>query len=113
MARRPEPISRTGGLMFGSSTGDTLAPHPKGGGFHLLSHERDHILFPQTELVFDRFERCAIFPGHFNNPIDLSDRQFIHTAHAAQLFPWLRLHERSKRRRAASDPMGACWSLLR
>lgn len=62
--------------MLGGATRDALAPQAEAGGFHLAAHERDDLLFWEAKLKFDRLERGAVFPGHFDDAIEGVGVQF-------------------------------------
>ena len=64
--------------MFGLATTDPFAPHPKGRGLHLSAHQLNHIRFRQTELEGNGFEGSSVFPGHFNDPVEILGLQSAH-----------------------------------
>lgn len=57
--------------MLGGASGHALAPHAKARGFHLAAHQFDDGRFIQAELLFDGFERGAVFPRHFDDARDV------------------------------------------
>ena len=71
MAARAEPIGAAGGGVFGFAATHPLAPELERRRFHLLPHHSNHLLLGESELKFDRLKRSAVFPGHFNDPIEI------------------------------------------
>ena len=71
MAARPKPIGLAGSGVFGSTAAHPLAPDLERRRFHLLTHHCDHLWLRESELKFNRLEGRAVFPGHFNNPINI------------------------------------------
>ena len=71
MAARPETIGAAGGGVFGFAPAYPLAPKLERRRFHLLPHQCDHLRFGKSELKFNRLERSAVFPGHFNDSIEI------------------------------------------
>ena len=71
MASRPEPIGAAGGSVFGFATAHPLAPQPERRRFHVLSHHSNHLRFGKSELKFNRIEGGTVFPGHFNDPVQI------------------------------------------
>ena len=69
MAARPEPIGAAGGGMFGFAAAHPLAPELERRRCHVLPHHSNHLRLGESELKFNRLERSAVFPGHFNDPI--------------------------------------------
>jgi len=57
--------------MLRLASGHTFAPHPKRRRFQFCSHQGNHLSFRQAELSVNRVEGCAVFPGHFDDPVDL------------------------------------------
>jgi hypothetical protein len=41
----------------------------------VLPHQLYHLLFCQAKLVFDRFKRRPVFPGHFYDSVNVAFRQ--------------------------------------
>ena len=71
MAARPEPIGAAGGGVFGFAATHPLAPELERRRFHLLPHHSNHLRLGESELKFDRLKGSAVFPGHFNDPIEI------------------------------------------
>ena len=71
MAARPKPIGTAGGGMFCFAAAHPLAPELERRRFHVLPHHSDHLRFGESELKFNRLEGGAVFPGHFNDPIEI------------------------------------------
>lgn len=65
----PVNLIRPEVLVFGASSGNPLAPHPKTGGFHLASHQSDYLAFRQSKLLLNCFEWRPVFPGHLNDAV--------------------------------------------
>lgn len=59
------------GGMFGLSALHPFAPHPERTGLHVASHQFNNLLFAQPELKGDCFKWRTVFPGHFNDAIDV------------------------------------------
>jgi len=68
---RPEPIGAAGGSVFGFAPAHPLAPELERRRFHLLPHQCDHLRLGKSELKLNRLEGRAVFPGHFNDPIEI------------------------------------------
>ena len=71
MAARLEPIGAAGGGVFGFAAAHPLAPELERRRFHLLPHQSNHLRLGESELKFNRLEGGAVFPGHFNDPIEI------------------------------------------
>ena len=71
VAARPEPIGAAGSGVFGFATTDPLAPELERRRFHLLTHHCDHLRLGKAELKLDRLEGRSVFPGHFDNAINI------------------------------------------
>ena len=71
MTARPEPIGAAGSCVFGFASAHPLAPELERRRFHLLAHQCDHLRLGKSELKFNRLERSAVFPGHFNDSIEI------------------------------------------
>ena len=71
MTARPEPIGAAGGGVFGFTAAYPLAPELERRRFHLLPHQCDHLRLGESELKLNRLEGSAVFPGHFNDPIEI------------------------------------------
>ena len=71
MAACPEPIGATGDGMFGFAATHPLAPELERRRFQLLPHHSNHLRLGESELKFNRLEGSAVFPGHFNDPIEI------------------------------------------
>ena len=48
-----------------------LAPELERRRFQVLPHHSNHLLLGESELKFNRLEGGAVFPGHFNDPIEI------------------------------------------
>ena len=57
--------------MFRSATRHALAPHAKTRLLAIQSHEFDDLFFFQPKLKFNRLKRCAIFPRHLDDAVDV------------------------------------------
>ena len=57
--------------MFGFAAAYPLAPELERRRFHLLPHHSNHLRLGETELNFNRLKGSAVFPGHFNDPIEI------------------------------------------
>lgn len=57
--------------VLGGSALYAGAPHAPGAWFHFSAHERNHLSFLEAKLQQNGIERRAIFPGHFNDAIDI------------------------------------------
>lgn len=55
--------------MLGTSASHSFSPVPERTWMHVPSHEFADLIFLQTELKFNGFERGTIFPGHFDQPV--------------------------------------------
>jgi len=53
-------------LVFGFSARHTGSPVFKGSWFQFLAHESNGVGLGQAKLLFDGFERRAVFPGHLD-----------------------------------------------
>ena len=71
MTARPEPIGAAGGSVFGFAAAHPLAPELERCRFHLLPHQCDHLRLGKSELKFNRLEGRAVFPGHFDDSIEI------------------------------------------
>ena len=71
MAARPKPIRAARGGMFGFAAAHPLTPELERGSFHMLPHKNDHLRLGESELKFNRLEGGAVFPSHFNDPIEV------------------------------------------
>ena len=70
MAARPEPIGAAGCSVFSFAATHPLAPELERRRFQVLPHHSNHLRLGESELKFDRLEGSAVFPGHFNDPIE-------------------------------------------
>ena len=71
MAARAEPIGAAGGGGFGFATTHPLAPKLERRRFDLLPHHGNNLWLGESELKFNRLEGSPVFPGHFNDPIEI------------------------------------------
>ena len=71
MTTSSEPIGAARCGMFGFAAAHPLTPELERRGFHVLPHHSDHLRFGESELKFNRLEGSAVFPGHFNDPIEI------------------------------------------
>lgn len=63
------------GDMLGLTPGSTATPQTKGRRVQFLSHQLNHFTRCQPELAANRIEACAIFPGHLDDAIHISNRK--------------------------------------
>lgn len=64
--------------VFGACTGVyALTPKVETAALQFPSHHFDDLRFTQSKLQVYRFEWRAVFPGHFDDPIEVSIRQSI------------------------------------
>ena len=82
MAARPEPIGAAGGGVFGFAATHPLTPELERRRFYLLPHHSNHLGLGESELKFDRLEGSAVFPGHFNDPIEILAGEPCHRRNA-------------------------------
>lgn len=62
--------------MFLADAGmNSRPPQFKTASFQLLAHESDHFVFFQSKLYEYGFEGCSVFPGHFNDSVNIFDRK--------------------------------------
>lgn len=54
--------------MLGFPATNALAPHSEAAGLHMAAHQCDHVIFIDTELLFNGFKWRSIFPRHLDNP---------------------------------------------
>ena len=66
-----EPIGTARRSMFGFTAAHPLAPELERRRFHVLPHHGNHLRFGESELKFNRLEGGAVFPGHFNDPVQI------------------------------------------
>lgn len=57
--------------MFGFAAAHPLAPELERRRLHLLPHQCDHLRLGESELKLNRLKGSAVFPGHFNDPIEI------------------------------------------
>jgi len=50
-----------------------LSPQVKTASLQRFSHQCNHIRFPISKLQVNRFKRGSVFPGHFNDAIDVDE----------------------------------------
>ena len=73
MTTSPEPIGAASGGVFGFASAYPLAPELERRRFHLLPHQCDHLRLGESELKLNRLEGSAVFPGHFDDSIEIFD----------------------------------------
>jgi len=71
MTTRPEPIGAAGRRMFGFAATHPLSPELERGRFQVLPHYSDHLWLGKPELKFNRLKGRAVFPGHFDDSIQI------------------------------------------
>ena len=69
--------------MLGSTALYACSPHFEGTLLHAAAHQFDGFSLSDAKLAEDGIKRSAVFPGHFDDAVDVFWRKFLYFLHAS------------------------------
>lgn len=81
--------------MFGTPAGYPFAPVAKRSWVHVPAHEFADFVFLEAKLELDGFEGCTVFPGHFDETVQVFGIEFgFHTGNNRRKWNWFEMDTR-------------------